>query len=104
MKNALQSKTKFRTEKLLIGNTVFSQIDYSQLFDIRLTECFGIFRYVLINIVCYNFFFCVNPKLALEFLFRLDQNYGCLNIIDYFPDMAVVRLINGGVNGLVAGI
>ena len=41
--------------------------------------------------------------LSLEFLFRLDQNYGCLNIIDYFPDMAVVRLINGGVNGVAAG-
>jgi alpha-ribazole phosphatase/probable phosphoglycerate mutase len=40
--------------------------------------------------------------LPLEFLFRLDQNYGCLNVIDYFPDMAVVRLVNGGVNGLVA--
>ena len=38
--------------------------------------------------------------LSLEFLFRLDQNYGCLNIIDYFPDMAVVRLVNGGVNGV----
>lgn len=42
--------------------------------------------------------------LSLEFLFRLDQNYGCLNIIDYFPDMAVVRLINGGVNGVAAKI
>jgi alpha-ribazole phosphatase len=41
--------------------------------------------------------------LSLEFLFRLDQNYGCLNIIDYFPDMAVVRLINGGVNGTAVG-
>jgi alpha-ribazole phosphatase len=41
--------------------------------------------------------------LSLEFLFRLDQNYGCLNIIDYFPDMAVVRLVNGGVNGIAAG-
>jgi alpha-ribazole phosphatase len=41
--------------------------------------------------------------LSLEFLFRLDQNYGCLNIIDYFPDLAVVRLINGGVNGIAAG-
>lgn len=40
--------------------------------------------------------------LSLEFLFRLDQNYGCLNVIDYFPDMAVVRLVNGGVNGLAA--
>jgi alpha-ribazole phosphatase len=38
--------------------------------------------------------------LSLQNLFRLDQNYGCLNIIDYFPDMAVVRLINGGVNGV----
>ncbi len=40
--------------------------------------------------------------LSLDHLFRLDQNYGCLNIIDYFPDMAVVRLINGGVNGVSA--
>ena len=37
---------------------------------------------------------------SLDHLFRLDQNYGCLNVIDYFPDMAVVRLINGGVNGV----
>jgi len=37
--------------------------------------------------------------LNLQYLFRLDQNYGCLNIIDYFPDLAVVRLVNGGVNG-----
>ena len=36
--------------------------------------------------------------LPLDHLFRLDQNYGCLNIIDYFPDLAVVRLLNGGVN------
>ncbi len=42
--------------------------------------------------------------LSLEFLFRLDQNYGCLNVIDYFPDLAVVRLINGGVNGIATGL
>ena len=41
--------------------------------------------------------------LPLDHLFRLDQNYGCLNVIDYFPDMAVVRLINGGVNGVTVG-
>jgi len=40
--------------------------------------------------------------LPLSHLFRLDQNYGCLNIIDYFPDLPVVRLINGGVNGVAA--
>jgi alpha-ribazole phosphatase/probable phosphoglycerate mutase len=37
--------------------------------------------------------------LPLAHLFRLDQRYGCLNVIDYFPDLPVVRLINGGVNG-----
>jgi alpha-ribazole phosphatase/probable phosphoglycerate mutase len=42
--------------------------------------------------------------LPLDHLFRLDQNYGCLNVIDYFPDMAVVRLLNGGVNGITAKI
>jgi alpha-ribazole phosphatase len=40
--------------------------------------------------------------LPLAHLFRLDQSYGCLNIIDYFPDLAVVRLLNGGVNGVAA--
>jgi alpha-ribazole phosphatase len=38
--------------------------------------------------------------LPLTHLFRLDQNYGCLNIIDYLPDFTVVRLLNGGVNGV----
>jgi alpha-ribazole phosphatase len=42
--------------------------------------------------------------LALDNLFRLDQNYGCLNIVDYFPDLAVVRLVNGGVNGVACGL
>lgn len=37
--------------------------------------------------------------LPLTHLFRLDQAYGCLNIIDYLPDFTVVRLLNGGVNG-----
>ncbi len=41
--------------------------------------------------------------LPLDHLFRLDQSYGCLNVIDYFPDLAVVRLLNGGVNGASAG-
>ncbi len=42
---------------------------------------------------------CEALGLSLNHLFRLEQNYGCLNIIDYFPDLAVVRLLNGGVNG-----
>ncbi len=43
---------------------------------------------------------CDALGLALEHLFRLDQSYGGLSIIDYFPDLAVVRLLNGGVNGI----
>jgi alpha-ribazole phosphatase/probable phosphoglycerate mutase len=46
---------------------------------------------------------CEALGLPLTHLFRLDQRYGCLNIIDYFPDLAVVRLINGGVNGAGEG-
>jgi alpha-ribazole phosphatase len=47
---------------------------------------------------------CEALGVPLAHLFRLDQNYGCLNVIDYFPDLAVVRLINGGVNGVAVGI
>ncbi len=46
---------------------------------------------------------CDALGLSLNHIFRLEQNYGCLNIIDYFPDLAVVRLLNGGVNGAAAG-
>ena len=42
---------------------------------------------------------CHALSLPLANIFRLDQNYGCLNIIDYFPDFTMVRLLNGGVNG-----
>lgn len=42
---------------------------------------------------------CDALNLPLEHIFRLDQAYGCLNIIDYFPDFSLVRLVNGGVNG-----
>ncbi len=44
---------------------------------------------------------CDALSLPLENIFRLDQNYGCLNIIDYFPDFTMGRLLNGGVNGFV---
>jgi alpha-ribazole phosphatase/probable phosphoglycerate mutase len=28
-------------------------------------------------------------------MFNLQQDYGCLNIIDYYPDRTVVMLVNG---------
>jgi len=37
--------------------------------------------------------------LPLDKFFRLEQDFGCLNIIDYFEDgMKVVKLVNGGPN------
>lgn len=38
---------------------------------------------------------CHALGLDLAHMFRLHQDYGCLNIVDYFPDGAVARLING---------
>lgn len=38
-------------------------------------------------------------RLPLENFFRIEQDYGCLNIIDYLEDgMKVVKLLNGGPN------
>jgi alpha-ribazole phosphatase len=38
---------------------------------------------------------CKALGLDLANLFNIHQDYGCLNIIDYFSDSALVRLING---------
>lgn len=38
---------------------------------------------------------CHALNLPLELSFRFDQDYGCLNIIDFYERMAVVRLLNG---------
>ena len=38
---------------------------------------------------------CNAMGLDLTRIFSLQQDYGCLNIIDYFPDRTLVNLING---------
>jgi alpha-ribazole phosphatase len=38
---------------------------------------------------------CKALGLDLSRLFNIHQGYGCLNIIDYFPDSTLVRLVNG---------
>ncbi|MBW1729457.1 MAG: histidine phosphatase family protein [Deltaproteobacteria bacterium] len=38
---------------------------------------------------------CHALGLELTNMFNIHQDYGCLNIIDYFSDHALVRLING---------
>ncbi len=42
-----------------------------------------------------NVILCHALNLNIENLFRLEQSYGCLNIVDYFGDMAQVKLVNG---------
>jgi alpha-ribazole phosphatase len=38
---------------------------------------------------------CSALGLDLTRMFHIHQGYGCLNIIDYFPDATLVRLMNG---------
>ena len=38
---------------------------------------------------------CDALGLDLRRMFKIQQDYGCLNIIDYFPDSTLLRLING---------
>jgi alpha-ribazole phosphatase/probable phosphoglycerate mutase len=38
---------------------------------------------------------CKALGLDLTQMFNIHQDYGCLNIIDYFPDSTLVRLVNG---------
>ncbi len=38
---------------------------------------------------------CKALGLDFERMFAIHQGYGCLNIIDYFPDYTLVRLVNG---------
>ena len=39
---------------------------------------------------------CHALRLDLKYVFRIEQDHGAVNIIDFFPDgMAVVKLING---------
>ena len=38
---------------------------------------------------------CEALGLDLVNVFNIQQDYGCLNIIDYYPDSTLVRLING---------
>jgi len=40
--------------------------------------------------------------LPIENFFRIEQDYGCLNVIDYFDDgVKVVKLLNGGPNQML---
>lgn len=38
---------------------------------------------------------CHAMGLDLSCMFNIQQDYGCLNIIDYYPDKTLVRLVNG---------
>jgi alpha-ribazole phosphatase len=53
--------------------------------DILLVAHGGVNRVILCNAL----------GIELVNIFNIQQDYGCLNIIDYFPDHALVRLING---------
>jgi broad specificity phosphatase PhoE len=42
---------------------------------------------------------CDAMGLPIENFFTIEQDYGCLNVIDHFPDgVKVVKMLNGGPN------
>jgi alpha-ribazole phosphatase len=45
----------------------------------------GVNRYILANAL----------GMPQENLFRIDQQYGAVNVIDYYPNFSLVRLVNG---------
>ena len=52
----------------------------------------GVNRVILCDAMC----------LSVDNFFRIEQDYGCLNVIDYFEDgIRVVKLLNGGPNQLL---
>jgi len=53
--------------------------------DILLVAHGGVNRIILCHALGIN----------LSDIFNIQQDYGCLNIIDYFPDHTLVRLMNG---------
>jgi broad specificity phosphatase PhoE len=53
--------------------------------DILLVANGGVNRVILCNAL----------GIELVNIFNIQQDYGCLNIIEYFPDHTLVRLING---------
>ena len=53
--------------------------------DIAIVAHGGVNRVILCNAL----------GLDLSRMFNIHQEYGCLNIIDYFPDSTLIRLING---------
>ncbi len=38
---------------------------------------------------------CDALEMDINKLFNIQQDYGCLNILDYYPDNVLVRLVNG---------
>ena len=47
----------------------------------------GVNRVIIVNAI----------KLDLKNFYNLEQDYGCLNIIDYYADTAVLKLMNESV-------
>lgn len=59
--------------------------------DVALVAHGGVNRLILLDAV----------GAPLERLFSFEQNYGCLNVIDYYPDgLSVVKLVNLTVTGV----
>ena len=65
----------------------------------KLEELIGMHRGGEFAVVCHGvlnrIILAEALQLSYDSLLRIEQDYGCLNIIDYYPDWTVVKLMNG---------
>jgi alpha-ribazole phosphatase len=72
-------------------------------FSTRITDCFRQIRskqngndiVIVVHGGVNRIILCQALGLDLSHMFGIQQDYGCLNIIDYYPDSTLVRLMNG---------
>ncbi|MBW1706603.1 MAG: alpha-ribazole phosphatase [Deltaproteobacteria bacterium] len=72
-------------------------------FSVRITNCFerilseqqGKDIVIVAHGAVNRIILCSALGLDQARMFNIQQDYGCLNIIDYFPDSTLVRLVNG---------
>ncbi|MFQ5901972.1 MAG: histidine phosphatase family protein [Thermodesulfobacteriota bacterium] len=80
-----------------LSNRVFPRLN--DLLDLHRGKCILIVAHGGVNRVI----LCRTMGIPLEHFFKIEQDFGCLNIIDYFhgsdgKDFGIVKMINGGPN------
>lgn len=81
----IEGGESFRDLQIRVMKKLVSILNKSKGKNIVLVAHGGVSRVILFDAL----------QLGLQLLPRIDQAYGCLNIIDYYKDGPVVKLVNG---------